>query len=345
MTIQVQCQCGARLSVPDQFAGKRGKCPKCGSAVAIPAAATSATANSPSPSPAAGAPASPSLEPQLHNPLHGAAQFPGQPYPPSGPAADPWGNAAGWPGMQGQGMMGPQGMQSPQGMMGNQGMPAFGGFGPQGGNDFGQPQFAAPTYPQQKAKPRKKLADSDTVKRISKIAGGVVGFAVAFVVSFLVRNALQTGLGNLSWQQHQSAAGRYRVEFPGKPQTKSSVLPTDVGTMTLWMDGVELKRGHAFIVMYSDVPSHIALDAQTLLSEGLMGLGSQFPTHNVTEIEYDGHPGREAYYTADRGNLVMHGRVRLILAGRRLYQVHFVGKEGTEQHPDVERFLNSFHPE
>lgn len=34
--LKVQCQCGHRLAVPDDFAGKRVKCPKCKGAVSVP---------------------------------------------------------------------------------------------------------------------------------------------------------------------------------------------------------------------------------------------------------------------------------------------------------------------
>lgn len=42
MPIRIQCEhCQATLNVNDKMAGKRGKCPKCGGAIAIPAAARS----------------------------------------------------------------------------------------------------------------------------------------------------------------------------------------------------------------------------------------------------------------------------------------------------------------
>lgn len=43
MPIRVQCQCGQSLNVPDQMAGKSGKCPKCSAVIKIPAASPAAT--------------------------------------------------------------------------------------------------------------------------------------------------------------------------------------------------------------------------------------------------------------------------------------------------------------
>lgn len=36
MTIPVQCQCGARYTVKDEYAGKKGKCKKCGAVFVVP---------------------------------------------------------------------------------------------------------------------------------------------------------------------------------------------------------------------------------------------------------------------------------------------------------------------
>jgi hypothetical protein len=41
MPIAFACECGKSFSVPDEFAGKRTKCPKCGAALTVPAPATS----------------------------------------------------------------------------------------------------------------------------------------------------------------------------------------------------------------------------------------------------------------------------------------------------------------
>ena len=39
MPMSVVCQCGKKLNVPDQFAGKQVKCPGCGGGIKVPAAA------------------------------------------------------------------------------------------------------------------------------------------------------------------------------------------------------------------------------------------------------------------------------------------------------------------
>ncbi len=46
MSIKLKCKCGQILKVPDQMAGKTGKCPKCKTAIKIPAPKQRATAKS-----------------------------------------------------------------------------------------------------------------------------------------------------------------------------------------------------------------------------------------------------------------------------------------------------------
>lgn len=57
MPIAVQCSCGQRLNVPDNLAGKQGKCPKCQQLIRIPAAQPAAPVAATPPAPRASAPA------------------------------------------------------------------------------------------------------------------------------------------------------------------------------------------------------------------------------------------------------------------------------------------------
>lgn len=51
MPIRVTCQCGHKLSVPDNMAGKSGKCPKCQQVIKVPAAAAPAKSGQSVPNP------------------------------------------------------------------------------------------------------------------------------------------------------------------------------------------------------------------------------------------------------------------------------------------------------
>jgi len=81
--IEVECpNCHAKLKVPEQYAGRTGKCRSCGAEVTMPpAAAPAAPGWSPAPEPAAAAPPMPPPVPPPAPP----AAYP--PYPPARPAS------------------------------------------------------------------------------------------------------------------------------------------------------------------------------------------------------------------------------------------------------------------
>jgi hypothetical protein len=49
MAIPVTCECGREINLPDEYAGKKGKCPECGATIPIPANAKPAPAKEPPP--------------------------------------------------------------------------------------------------------------------------------------------------------------------------------------------------------------------------------------------------------------------------------------------------------
>jgi hypothetical protein len=47
MAIPVTCECGRKINLPDEYAGKKGKCPECGATIPIPARPEPAPAKEP----------------------------------------------------------------------------------------------------------------------------------------------------------------------------------------------------------------------------------------------------------------------------------------------------------
>lgn len=80
MAINVTCRCGKKLAVRDELAGRKGKCPACGSVLEIPALPS---AGSPPPVPAAPPPARPAPKPAPAKPA-GAPAVPARPSPEPG---------------------------------------------------------------------------------------------------------------------------------------------------------------------------------------------------------------------------------------------------------------------
>ncbi|KPJ57728.1 MAG: hypothetical protein AMS16_00925 [Planctomycetes bacterium DG_58] len=77
MPIVVTCECGKVLKVPEEHAGKRGKCPGCGKVITIPTAESQAP-----PSPERVAPAPPEAQPTPEAPA------PEEKAPPAPPPTD-----------------------------------------------------------------------------------------------------------------------------------------------------------------------------------------------------------------------------------------------------------------
>lgn len=78
MSINFHCSCGQRLQVPDEMAGRTGKCPSCGAAVLVPGAPAA---------PAAPPPPAPPPPVVQSPPAAGAGAAP--PVPPAPPAVVP----------------------------------------------------------------------------------------------------------------------------------------------------------------------------------------------------------------------------------------------------------------
>lgn len=285
MTIQVQCDCGARLSVSDESAGKRGQCPKCGAIVAIPARDDAIPAEP-----------APARQPHLY----------------TGPSLPLWEPA---PGLAGY-------------------------MGSSGGS-------ASPNDPQAAVRgDEEQVPDRRPwIKRARKILRPVVGALIAIGISILVRKFFEPQLGKLDWQPYHSVQGRFRVDMPGEVEPQSKTFPMASGERTLWLEGVKLKPGTAFVVSYMDLPSELlSFGPQQSLAFFMAGVASEHTVFKQSPIECDGYPGREAYHTAATSGGDIPARTRILIVGQRLYQLQYFGDEDTLDHADVQRFMNSFHP-
>ncbi len=98
MTIVVKCECGTVLKVPEEHAGKRGKCPGCGAILTIPAAEPQAPPPTPQEEVAAAQPETPTpAAPEKSQPAAPTEEAPAPPAPedkatrtpPTAPPTDP----------------------------------------------------------------------------------------------------------------------------------------------------------------------------------------------------------------------------------------------------------------
>jgi hypothetical protein len=135
------------------------------------------------------------------------------------------------------------------------------------------------------------------------------------------------------------------VALPGKPMESTVQVATPAGTMPLH-SALLVREPRAYVLARFDLP-----DAAIMPSpEHLFAWARDGAISNVQgslereePIECAGFPGREmVVLSQDR---TMATRARVVLAGRTLYQVLAIVKNGDQEKPEVAAFLDTFRPQ
>lgn len=147
------------------------------------------------------------------------------------------------------------------------------------------------------------------------------------------------------WQEYKSAAGKFTIQVPSKPQEQSQDQTTDVGTIKLNMV-ISEANDSGYFVGYADFPNKVAdpADIQKGLTESVKGSVSNLKGEIKSEKEYmlGDVPCRdfEAGGKVQATDVSMKGR--FCLADNRLYQVFVLGAKEKFATADVDRFITSF---
>ena len=147
------------------------------------------------------------------------------------------------------------------------------------------------------------------------------------------------------WQEYKSAAGKFTIQVPSKPQEQSQDQTTDVGTIKLNMVIAEASDS-GYFVGYADFPNIVAdpADIQKGLAASVKGSVSNLKGEIKSEKEYllGDVPCRdfEAGGKVQATDVSMKGR--FCLADNRLYQVFVLGAKEKFATADVDRFITSF---
>jgi len=143
------------------------------------------------------------------------------------------------------------------------------------------------------------------------------------------------------WQRFESAEGRFKVDFPGKPVIKRGRLRIETGDIpSAWHtagDGAEA----TYDVRYSDYPGTVMakLTPAMLLEAARDGLLAQSRGQLVSEKSVG--MGKVAVRDLEIvGADGMRYRFRLLLVDNRLYQLTAMAQPPAR--PDEERFFRSF---
>lgn len=151
-------------------------------------------------------------------------------------------------------------------------------------------------------------------------------------------------LPDTKWQTHESKAGSFKVELPGKPQpdvAKATGLKLEKGMRA---EGtVLLRRAEKFMVIYRDIDStkdrtttdEQELEAQVATLQKVMKSERLLRNDGIT---VNGFSGREIEFQAETG---WH-TARIIVADTRVYIVLVGGGMAQPGDAEVKQFLDSF---
>ena len=166
-------------------------------------------------------------------------------------------------------------------------------------------------------------------------------FALAALLALL---ATAAGGQELEFKQFASGDGRYKVQFPGTVKTATTDVPAGKDTLKLTLDAVELKGGITFMVSYVDASEEVAKKPAgprfDKIRDAVKGEKGSVVSEKDAEaaLGEEKFPAREVLLETPNGFI----RNRMVIAGRRLYQVMVQGSKEAVTSPSADKFLGSF---
>src|SRR2546423_8605415 len=130
--------------------------------------------------------------------------------------------------------------------------------------------------------------------------------------------------------------------MPAKPQSAVQELASPFGPLQNHMAVLDL-GSQAMVVTYADIPAERANAAHpdAILDGVRKGiLGGERRLDQELRLTMNGFPARQLLVTDGKARQGL--RVRIALAGRRLYQVIYVGAAGQGGGGQARRFIDSF---
>lgn len=166
-------------------------------------------------------------------------------------------------------------------------------------------------------------------------------FAAVFVIAVASVAVLSAGnrAAAQNWIMYAPSGVGYSIELPGQPKVSVNDVGTDAGTAKLTQAIFE-SGDTAYVASHIDyAPSIIAsrsIDGHLDAARDGQVKGGRLVSED--RIVVSGHRARHVVIAKQRYVVV----VRSTLVGRRLFQIVYVGRPGTETGPGAQRFLNSF---
>lgn len=178
---------------------------------------------------------------------------------------------------------------------------------------------------------RRERGPRETMKR----------FAIAYIaITLLIRPTNAATID--AWKQYSSAAGRFSVGFPNKPQTSEDKMNANGIPTTVHTFAADL-GARAFIVSYNDYPMKALAgsDPRDLLVGAEKGALNNVQGKLIDDQAFKfGNYHARSYAVKVQGDHVV--RANMIMVGNRLYQILVVVPTAEADSADVKKFFGSF---
>jgi hypothetical protein len=133
--------------------------------------------------------------------------------------------------------------------------------------------------------------------------------------------------------------------MPRHVQTRTQSEPTAVGVVTAHMAVANTGAQGAYFVAYNDLPvTPNPLPTDEVLDGACNGAMSRVGGREISResITFAGQPARSLTFEGNRGGQNFRPQTRVVLAGRRMYQVMWLGSADNVPAKDIESFFDSF---
>jgi hypothetical protein len=144
------------------------------------------------------------------------------------------------------------------------------------------------------------------------------------------------------WVEHRPAGAGYRIEFPGQPTVESEEVNTAAGNVTVHIAKVDVGKV-GFVAMHNSYPKG-ALGAPTdSLTRGRDGVLKAKPSRKLRSeqnLRVGGAAAKRIIVDDSDGDQVIIDLI--VVSGDNLYQAIIASPKGSENSPDVQRFISSF---
>jgi len=145
------------------------------------------------------------------------------------------------------------------------------------------------------------------------------------------------------WETYTSGKGGYSVFMPRSPAVRSQPMAMPGGMAHVEMALSDLGNEGAFCVSHCPLP-RVEGDPDQILESGVQGMMRNFNATVSSNRSFtsEGNAAKEVDFNGNHQGKALTGRVRVVLAGKTLYQVFWLGPPGQKPEQEIRHFFESF---